>query len=349
MTTIKDVAAHAGVGVATVSRVLNGHPAVTPSTRARVKDSIAELDYHPNRAARALSTRRYGSIAVIVPFFTHPSSVERLRGVVDALGDSHYEVVLYNVDHLDRSRFSRLLRRHVADGLLVVSLRPTAEETRQLHQTGTPVMILDADAPGFPTVMVDDVEGGRMAGRHLLELGHHRVGFIGDAPEMRFGFTSSSRRKAGLDEVLTAAGEPLDPNLIREGTHGRAAARAMAHTLLDQPDPPTAVFAHSDTQALGVLEAASELGLAVPNDLSVVGFDDIEAADVAGLTTVRQPLFESGRIGATRLLHLLDHSTPDDVEHVELPLEIVVRRTTGRPARRHAHRGHGPASRRSAV
>jgi DNA-binding LacI/PurR family transcriptional regulator len=331
--TVKEVAARAGVGVGTVSRVLNDHPAVTADTRARVRDAMIALDFRPNRAARALSRRRSGAIAVVVPFFTHPSSVERLRGVLSVIDETVAEVVLFSVDHAKPRRhlLEQVLGRDVADGLLIVSLRLLPAEAHRIELQVIPTVTIDAEIEHLPTVVVNDIEGGRLAARHLLELGHRHIAFIGDAVEPCFGSTSSARRLSGLTEELDAAGVGLDPGLVREGPHSADAARQLAAELLGRRARPTAVFAHSDTQALGVLEAARELRLRVPQDLSVMGFDDIESARHAGLTTVRQPLFESGRVGGTLLLDSLHHAAPPDPPRIELPLDVVVRRTTAPP------------------
>ena len=163
-------------------------------------------------------------------------------------------------------------------------------------------------------VVTDDVEGGRIATGHLLALGHERIAFIGDDPANPFGFTASPDRERGYREVLGAAGIPVRPELVRYGPHDRTVAQRLTEQLLARRDRPTAVFASSDVQATGVLAAARAAGLRVPDDLSVVGFDDIEISAYAGLTTVRQPLFESGRIGAELLLAALDRdeATPSD-------------------------------------
>jgi len=345
VTTIKDVAARAGVGIGTVSRVINDHPSVTADTRARVKDAIATLDYHPSRVARALSRQRSNSIAVVVPFFTHTSLTERVRGILTGLADSPFELVVFNVDHggRRRERFARPTRRDLADGLLIVSITPSPEESQRLHDSRIPTVVIDADTDGFPSFCVDDVTGGRMAAEHLIGLGHRRIGFIGDV-DPGFGFTSTPQRRVGLIQALAAIGEELHPELDRVGPHGRAVARELALEMLERPDRPTAIFAHSDTQAIGVLEASAQLGLDVPGDLSVIGFDDIEAAELVGLTTVRQPLFESGRLAAVRLLELLDNGAPGESITTMLPLEIVDRRTTGPVAGvvRQAHPTDGP-------
>jgi DNA-binding LacI/PurR family transcriptional regulator len=178
-------------------------------------------------------------------------------------------------------------------------------------------------------VVIDDVRGGELGTAHLIELGHRRIGFIGDKSPDPFRFSSSSDRTRGYQRALTHAGIELRPEYVREGTQSHHVALSTAIDLLRIPQRPTAVFAASDQQALAVLEAARILGIGVPDELSVVGFDDIDIAALVGLTTVRQPLFESGRVGAELLLEAL--AGDGDVESRALDLELMVRRTTGPP------------------
>jgi DNA-binding LacI/PurR family transcriptional regulator len=324
-----DVAARAGVGVATVSRVLNGSAAVSPSTRERVLDAMRDLDYRPSSVARNLSLRRTLVIGVVVPFFTSPSAVERVRGIVSALDRSPYDLTLFDVESADRQRraFAMLGYGDRADGLLIVSLVPPPEELARLEAAHMPCILVDAPSSVLPTVVVDDVFGGELATRHLLDLGHRRIAFIGDKPPDQFRFHSSRDRTEGYERALAAAGVELRAEYLRAGTHDRHVARSIAEELLRLPERPTAIFAASDTQALGVLEAARGLGIEVPSELSVVGFDDIEAASYAGLTTVRQPLFESGRRGCELLLQALaGEALPVLTE--TMPLELIARGTT---------------------
>jgi DNA-binding LacI/PurR family transcriptional regulator len=332
---IADVAAQAGVGVATVSRVLNGGANVSEATRERVEEVIRALDYRPSSVARNLSLRRTFVVGVVVPFLTSPSAVERVRGIVSTLAASDYDLALFDVELAERKeRAFRLLGdAHRTDGLVVVSLVPPEAEVRRLQRQRVPAVLVDARADGLPSVVVDDVAGGEIATRYLLDLGHRRIAFIGDKPRDEFRFDSSRDRTHGYERALAAADVPLRPEYVREGTHSRHVARTIASDLLRLPDPPTAIFAASDLQALGVLEAARDLDVAVPDALSVVGFDDIEIASYAGLTTIRQPLWESGRRGAELLLDALDDRLPaSPVE--SLPLDLVVRATTAPPARR---------------
>ena len=344
MVTIADVAAHAGVGAGTVSRVLNDSPHVKPATRTRVLAAIEDLEYRPNPLAQGLSRGRCQTLGVVVPFFTHASAIERLRGVVAALDGSRYDLVLFNVEspvHRDE-HFASLTRRDRADGLLLVSLRPPRDRLAALVAAGVPVVLIDARGAGVPMVLIDDVEGGRIATRHLVDLGHTRIGFIGDDPRNAFGFRSSTDREQGYREVLERSGVPYRSELVRYGPHDREVARDLAAELLSERRPPTAIFATSDVQAMGVLEAARATGVRVPEELSVVGFDDVEVSSYAGITTVRQPLFESGRLGARLLLDALDNGHRPAAKVHHLPLELIERSTTAppaRPARRKGGRG----------
>jgi LacI family transcriptional regulator len=331
---IADVAAFAGVGVATVSRVLNGRANVSPPTREKVLDAIKTLDFHPSSVARNLSLKRTLVIGVVAPFLTNPSPIERVRGIVTALGESEYDLALFDVESEGRQRraFRLLGDPHRTDGLLIVSLIPPADEVARLQSAAIATVLVDARVDGLPSVVVDDVEGGAMATRHLLELGHRRVAFVGDKPRDGFRFVSSRDRTVGYERALQEYGLPVRPEYVREGTHSRHVARSIAEELLRLPERPTAIFAASDTQALGVLEAARTLGIRVPDELSVIGYDDIEIASYAGLTTIRQPLFESGRRGAEILLGALaGRQPPARVE--TLSLDLVVRGTTRQPSK----------------
>ena len=326
---IADVASLAGVGVATVSRVLNGGVGVRPSTRERVVEAIEALNYRPSSLARSLSLQRTMVVAALLPWFTNPSAVQRVRGIVDGLSGSKYDLMVFDIESEDRQRraFELFDRGERADGLLVVSTLPPEAEVERLRAAAIPCVLIDAAHASFPSIAVDDVAGGELATRHLVELGHRRVALIGDPPP-EFRFDWSRDRTRGYERALAAAGIETRADYVREGTRLPHVARAVAAELLSLSERPTAVFAASDTQAIGVLEAARSVGISVPGDLSVIGFDDIEVAALLGLTTVRQPLVESGRRGAKLLLELLAGHQMAPL-HELLPLELVVRGTTG--------------------
>ncbi|EST34396.1 LacI family DNA-binding transcriptional regulator [Streptomyces roseochromogenus] len=327
--TIGDVAARAGVGVGTVSRVLNDSRSVSEDTRERVLRAMRDLDYRPNRRARALSTGRSQSVAVIAPFATEPSVVERLRGISQALHGSDHDLILLDVatpDQRDR-QYRAVAAGDRFDGLLPISLAPTDDEVKQLTRAGLPTVLLDCEHPDLPRTVIDDVRGGMLATRHLLQLGHRRIAFMGETADDRFRFTASARRREGCELALKAHGLTLQEPYVRVGPHGRAVAHRLTDELLALPERPSAIVTSSDTQALGVLEAAASSGVRIPEELSVVGFDDLDVAAYVGLTTVRQPLRASGEIAARLLLERIDRPLGDPVEQV-LELEVVPRRTT---------------------
>jgi DNA-binding LacI/PurR family transcriptional regulator len=333
--TIRDVARRAGVSVATASRALNGSQVVNPQTRDRILTVMEELGFTPSPAARRLSLGRTLTIGVVVSFLTRPQAAERLRGVDAVLTDSEFDLVIYNVESVQKRDhyLGTLVNSQRTDGLLVMSLPPPGDAAIGLSRGPVPVVFIDvhsAAIEAMPRVVGDDVAGGALAASHLLALGHHDIAFIGDAAADPFGFTSSRDRQHGLIDELARTGVDVPPEWIGHGAHGRYEARALARRMLTAERRPTAIFAASDTQALGVIAAASEAGLHVPDDLSVVGYDDIEAADYVGLTTIRQQLFESGRRGAEILLSEIDQRS-DEPPVAHLAPELVVRATTAPP------------------
>jgi DNA-binding LacI/PurR family transcriptional regulator len=333
--TIRDVARKAGVSVATASRALNGMDIVNPQTRDRILLVMEELGFRPSPAARRLSLGRTLTVGVVVSFLTRPQAAERLRGVDAVLSDSEFDLVIYNVESVQKRDhyLGTLAQSQRTDGLIVMSLPPLAEAASALSRSPVPVVFIDVHTPSvssMPRVIGDDLAGGAMAARHLLDLGHTAIAFIGDAVADPFGFTSSRDRERGFTDELARVGLAVPANWIGHGAHGRYEARELAHRMLADDQPPTAIFTASDTQALGVIAAARELGLHVPDDLSVIGYDDIEAADYVGLTTVRQQLLESGRRGAEILLSEIE-SRSDQPPIARLNPELVVRATTAPP------------------
>ncbi len=328
--TLAAVAAHARVGIGTVSRVLNGSPNVSPEMRVRVLRSMAEVGYtKPTR--RHDAARASNFVGVLVTYFDEPSAFQRLRGIVSRLQPRGYEVVLYNVSSPAQAR-QRLaeLAGHPLAGLVVVSLPLSDTDAASLATAPFPCVLVDTSAPGLPTVGIDDRLGGSMATQHLIDLGHTRIGFIGEPPNNPFGFVAGLHREEGYRSALANAGLEVRDELVRHVAHLRTAARQSAVDLLSITDVPTAIVATSDVQAVGVLEAAAALGLRVPDDVSVVGYDDIELAPLMGLTTVRQPLEASGSRAADLVLEALsagdDRPQPLDEQ---LEIELVVRSTTG--------------------
>jgi DNA-binding LacI/PurR family transcriptional regulator len=322
---IAQVAATAGVSVGTVSRVLNESPNVREHTRRRVIEVMKRLNYRPSRLAESLSRGQTRTIVILVPFLTRPSATARLAGVIGVLDREGFDTVVRNVEtpgQRDR-HLAALTTRHEADGAVVVSLRLSREQLAALRDSSVPLAMVDTEAPGVPCTVVDDIRGGALATEHLISLGHRRIGFVGDSPD-DLGFVSTRRRLLGYRRTLSRHRLDYDQAIVRLGRHSASVAATLALELLGLPSPPTAIFAGSDTQALGVLAAAEKSGHSVPGDLSVIGFDDIESAAQLGLSTVHQPLAESGARGASRLCALIRGQLVRPLRE-ELPLSVVAR------------------------
>ena len=330
--TIRDVAKHAGVGVGTVSRVLNESDSVSESTRRKVLAAIEDLNYSPSPVARSLSSGKAMAVGVIVPFFTNASVVRRMQGIVSILGGSDYDLVFFDVENSGNRDvlLTNMVRRKLVDGLLILSLRPADDDMDRFLESGIPAIMVDAYHPELPCITIDNVEGGWQAARHLLDLGHRKIGYLSDYPDNAFNRSPVLDRFAGYRKALREAGIDYREDYCVESSLDREASRREARRLLSTDDPPTAAFAYCDMQAIGVLEAARDLGLRVPQDISVIGYDGIEAAEYVQLTTIDQSLFESGVLGAELLLRVMAGQLPE-TQDITLPTELVVRRTTAPP------------------
>ncbi len=331
--TIYDVARTAGVGVGTVSRVLNNSTRVSPETQERVLSAIRTLGFRRSKVARQLSTGiQHRNIGVILPNITHPSFVERLRGMQLALADqdNDYNLVLYSVSEPDRyhEQLLSIVDQTAVDGLLIATLTVSEEQRDFLTQAGIPFVTLsDACSGEVNCINPDNTHGGYIATQHLLELGHRRIAYVGDEFANAYGFPTSQLRYEGYLEALKNFDVPFRSDYVRLGEHGEESAHRLMEQLLALPEPPTAVFAMSDIQAVGCILAIREAGLRVPEDISVIGFDDVQLSRYIGLTTVRQHLERSGYLGTQLLLDML--TTSDNPVPRQLPpLELVVRETT---------------------
>jgi DNA-binding LacI/PurR family transcriptional regulator len=219
----------------------------------------------------------------------------------------------------------------MVDGLLVVSLTPSDEDAEQLVASLLPTVLIDAHHPQISRVIVDNVDGGYQATKHLIDLGHRKIGFISDF--LNDPFNSPVRdRFQGYKNALAESAIPFLPEYHRQGVHGRSQAKVMTKQLMALENPPTAIFAYSDTQAVGVIEAARELNINIPQQLSVIGFDNIEAAEYLQITTIRQALYESGVQDCTMLMDLMEAPFPTPVE-ISLPTELLQRATTAPPGK----------------
>jgi DNA-binding LacI/PurR family transcriptional regulator len=328
--TIRQVAETAGVSIATVSRVLNGHSDVSADTREAVQRVLHEHGYQAGTRSRQAPT---GVVGVMVPL-VHPGYfAEILSGASEALYEHDLRVMLCPTRH-SHERETSLLDRLAggeADGAVLVLPEESAGELLALADHGFPFVIVDprTEVPeGIPVVCAAHSSGATHATRHLLDLGHRRIGVIG-GPE---GWMATQERLRGYHAALAGAGVLPDRCLVRYSDFRISGGRAEAAALLDLPDPPTAVFAFNDSMAIGVMQEATARGLRVPGDLSVVGFDDtVEAAVVVpGLTTVRQPLAEMGRTAAQMLGELIEGAALR-TNRIELSTELIIRESTAAP------------------
>ncbi len=326
--TVYDVARKAKVSIATVSRVLNQPEKVNAVTRARVLAAIDALRFVPKAEAAARARRANGRIGILAPFFTFPSFVQRLRGAATALDDTAYELAIYNVNSCARrdGYLASLPVTRRLDGLIIMALPFDDAAAHRLTACGLETVLIEFSRPSFSSVVIDDEAGGQMAAEYLIAKGHRRCAFVGDKDLPDYAIHTSDWRLAGYRKTLEAAGLALPEEYVGLTRQGLEPAREQTHRLLDLADPPTAIFAASDLQAMGVLQAARERGLAVPGGLAVVGFDDIDVAAFIGLTTICPPLEESGRVAVEVLLaRLADPGR--SVQRIKLPLTLIQRET----------------------
>lgn len=328
-TTIYDVAEKAGVSIATVSRVLNTPHRVNEKTRQRVMTAIDELAFVPKAEASARARQKSYRIGVLAPFFTYPSFVQRLRGVASVVNGSEYELVVYSIDsalHYQR-QLESLPVAHRIDGLIIMSLQLHDDAAHRLLRNDLYTVLVESQHPSFSGIEIDNVGGGRLAAEYLLAQGHNRIAFVGIDTEIP-GCTlpTSAMRLTGFRAKLVETGLSLLDSYVRNAPNDMEAAYAQAKTLLTLTDRPTAIFAASDLLAIGVLKASRELGLKTPEEVAILGFDDLDIAEYLGLTTIRQSLDESGRVAVELLLSRLADPLRG-VQHVHFPLTIIQRGT----------------------
>lgn len=327
--TIRDVAAHAGVSVATVSKVLNERYGVSASTIERVRAAIAQLGYESSLVARSLRNQRTNVIGILVTDI-EPFSAELLKGAARGIRGTGYELVVYSAGGEPahavgwENRFLSRLSGTLIDGAVIVT--PTV----LAPSYGAPVVAVDPHTGGedVPTVESDNRRGAELATEHLLELGHRRIAFIAGRDDLE----SARLREEGFRAAMAAAGVPVDPGLVVAGDYAEALSANAAHGLLTLPDPPTAVFAANDLSAIATMDMALTRGMQVPHDLSVIGFDNIPESTLTRpmLTTVEQPIQLMGQRAIELLVTLLNGEVP--AEHrVRLPTRLLVRDSTAGP------------------
>lgn len=328
--TIYDVADAAGVSISTVSRVINASPHVSEVTRGHVQEVIDRLRFIPKAEARARAMKDFARIGVLTPFFTEPAFVQRLRGVARGLLSTRYELTIFTVesiDHLNHYLATLPVTGHL-EGLILLSLRVNDESAQKLRSHNLETVLIEYPRDDLNTVEIDDVDGGELAADFLISKGHQKLAFLGDTTDLgAFAILPITQRLAGFKKGISKAGLTLPEDFICTAHYDVRDAEKKVKPLLSRPDRPTAIFCATDLQALGVVNQARQLGLRVPEDLAVLGFDDLDLAGYFGLSTIRQALDESGLLAVEILLaRINDPERP--VRHVRLPLRIVERQTT---------------------
>jgi LacI family transcriptional regulator len=332
-TTIFDIADLCGVSYATVSRVINNNPNVKPETRQRILDTMQRLGFVANRQARSLAGGQSHSIGILAPRLDTSYMGEIIRGIESELVQADYDLLLYTTQRREakESTFVARLTQGLADGLLLVLPRNPGALLPMLRQRQMPCVLVDHQGLGEQSAAVgaQNRQGAYAATKYLIQLGHRRIGFITGVMDM--GCTQD--RLTGYKAALSDHSLAVDEALICEGDFYQPRGYACAAQLLAHPAPPTAIFASNDLSAFGAMEAIREHGLRIPEDISVIGFDDIpQAAQVhPPLTTVQQPLEEMGRVACRMLLELIQNPQRP-MERVELPTQLVVRHSCRRIA-----------------
>ncbi len=328
--TRKEVAEHAGVSVAVVSYVVNDGPRpVSPETRVKVEKAIEELGYYPNELARSLSRQQTAIIGLIIPSLLNPVFAEIAESLARYCEAEAYQVMLGGTgrNHQKEVAFAKSLRAKQVDGVVMIPSESPQEVLEPLQRAYIPTVVLEHDLPDTHCIAIDDLQGGRLATEHLLSLGHRRIGMI----KRKRSSALSHLRFTAFQETLLNADISLDPALVVESDAGQMAGYISMQKLLAQAQPPTAVFAHNDVLAMGAISAIYNAGLTVPGDISVIGYDDTVHANYFNppLTTVKSPIADMGRQAGRTILELIQNDDPLPAQTVMLPVELIVRASTG--------------------
>jgi LacI family transcriptional regulator len=332
MPNITDVAKQARVAPITVSRVINNSGYVSDATRKRVEDVIAELGYVPNTLARGLRSKRTNTLALVVTDITNPFFTLIARGVEDVASDSGYAVIYCNTDESEEKeeKYSNILVQKQVDGVLLVPACSNAKTVRFLHSNETPVVLIDRSIPDIQTDLVrcNSEEGAYNLIKLMIELGHENIVTI-SGPR---GVSTSEDRVAGYRRAMEEYGLETNQNIFY-GSFTQASGYELSNQALALNPRPTALFGANNFLSIGILKALRDAGLRVPEDISVIGFDDLPAIMVVDpiLTVAAQPAYEMGKQAAKLLLKRLSGQSPEGGQEIILPTEIIERQSSGPP------------------
>lgn len=335
---LREVAARAGIGMATASAVLNGsrsNTRVSEATRQRILTAAKEMGYYPNALARSLSGRPTRTLGVLFCLerasvaVANPYAFTVFQGLTTGAADAGYDVTLFTEPWHDAKCSGGILRSGRTDGVLLIAVTTDSDILASLAETGLPAVALSSSgSPDISSVDVDNPAGARLATRHLLGLGHRRIAHLpGDD-----NLISSVERRDAFSATLTEAGVAAGTDYMPAGSYEAESGYERTRRLLALPSPPTAIFASNDTLALAAINAARDCGVAVPGQLSVIGFDDLPmlSLEAVGLTTIRQPLMEIGQVGARLLIALIESGYARPERRLFSP-ELIVRNSTAAP------------------
>jgi DNA-binding LacI/PurR family transcriptional regulator len=327
-----DIAREANVSQSTVSRVLNNSPRISEATRQRVREAMARLGYSPNAAARTLTTGRSNLIGLVVSNITNPFYPEVIEAVVATAAKEDYNVVLCNAQEnweLQSAHLELLIEHQVDGAILTSSLLDSELRLAKMALDRIPLVMVNRTVNGFSvdSVHLDNTEAGRIVARHLAKLGHRRLGFVGGRQET----STNTDRLAGFRQALTELGIELSPEHVVHGAFTYDSGYASACQLIALSDRPSALFCANDLIALGVMDAVYDAGLRVPQDVAIVGVDDVAAASLRplALTTVRQPAAEMGSRAVKLLLERFRDGRQGEPLEIVLRPKLIVRRTCG--------------------
>lgn len=332
--TIYDVARDAGVGISTVSRVLNDSPNVNPETKARVLKSIEKMNYYPNANARGLTSSRISTVGLMVPFLFRYFFMDILIGIGEELKTHGYDLLLYNAESAaDKEQYmKKILGERKISGLIVISLPVTDEEFKELQMAKIPLVLLDSFNEQANSIYIDNVEGAYKAVKHLIDQGHKRIALINGTEDEEFFWPTAKQRLQGYKKALKDHNLEYDKELTQIGDWHKFGGYEAAEHLLSVPNPPTAFFCASDSMALGAMEKIRKRGLSIPDDIAVIGYDDLEFAQYTGLSTMRQPLDILGEMGAKILIGAISENRYHK-QNIRMEPELIVRSSTVRDRR----------------
>jgi LacI family transcriptional regulator len=331
MPTIHEVAKRAGVGSITVSRVINNSGYISTETRERVEKAITEMGYVPNTLARSLRSRRTNTVGLMVTDITNPFFTTLARGVEDAANEAGYTVIFCNTDEsvTKEEKYLNVLLQKQIDGLLLVPTQSRVNSIQQIQKQGTPVVVLDRRIPevGVDTVRCDSIDGAYQLSKYLVSLGHRQIAVMSGS----IGVSTADDRVAGYRKALIEAEIAIDESYIFRGDFTQESGYSMTKQAINLSLRPTALIAANNFITIGAMKALQEVGMDVPDDIALVGFDDLPPAMVTFpfFTVASQPAYQMGTRAMQLLLERLEGKEMNAFQEIILPTQLIIRRSSG--------------------